>query len=112
MASRKQNIERLRNLFDPMKYRSQDRHEFLKELYEGLRDNDLIDMDYFKHIGKGKENLLNKLNRVSEFTLEECKTALTYILRAEHWVGNSFEPNIKNRNVYNILTRMCELLDE
>ena len=73
-----------------------------------LLDSNTLDVDYASHI-KGTDGY-TMASHPENLTFEECCTAMTYLVRAQHWDDITFMEALQDGTVYKLLTRMCEVL--
>lgn len=74
-----------------------------KALYKLLEDTNNMDFDYLDHF---KEKFFTKIEKL---TFKQCCTALTFILRSEHFSNGSFADYFMDRTVYRLLDRAAQL---
>ena len=79
-----------------------------KDIAQALLDTKLLDVDYARHIkgDSGNEMAMHP----EDLTFKECCTALTYVIRSEHWSEGSFAEYLKAGAVYKLLSRLVETL--
>ena len=76
--------------------------------YEDLERAGLIDTNYTEHM-KGR-TLDDVIPNVKELSFSDCKTYLTFILRAERWAEGWFSERTENGDIYKLLSRAGEVI--
>ena len=79
-----------------------------QELYKLLDETGNLDVKYIDNL-KGR-NGYELAGQSEKLTFKDCCTVLTFILRAERWTDGAFGGELKNGNVYALLSRACEEL--
>ena len=100
----------MRDKFVPKEVNKDKMGNLYSDLYKGLDKAGLLDRDYLDHLGKDGGYAM--FNRASDLSLQECGTALTFILRAAHFSDvEVFDEYVLNGNIYKVLSHACELAE-
>ena len=131
MSSKKEVFENLRDLFGKNTLiaraeqgKSDDELDYKylrKSLYNALKDTNTLDPDYLDNSRKflAKWHMLNGLGYTllvyldeHDSPLQECYTALTFVMRADKVPGleDMFEDYVDGGLIYRALIRVCKLL--
>lgn len=81
-----------------------------REIYELLGDTETLDENYSDNMRSISKKTGDDISRTGNLTFRECCTALTFVLRSEHWNEGSFAENLQNGTVYKLLNRAVEML--
>ena len=80
----------------------------LERIYEWLEKTGNFDYYYSEHLGN--KNGYELAHNPEKLTFKECCTALTFLLRAEHWSEGAFFDALSDGDVYKLLSRMVETI--
>ena len=117
MSKTKETFEHLRDLFKENRGPKENiDYEGLREaLYQGLKSTGTLDPDYLDHIpmynGRGY-TLFSKLIK-EKLPLQDCYTALTFLVRAKNLKGaeDMFNDYVNVGDIYDALVYICKLLE-
>ena len=117
MSKIKETFEHLRDLFKENRGPKEniDFDGLREALYKGLKDTGTLDPDYLDHIpmynGRGY-TLFVKLVK-EKLPLQDCYTALTFLVRAKNLKGlnDMFNEFTQYGDIYDALVYICKLLE-
>ena len=97
---------------DGMHFDHEKKEKFYNILYEAMEQTDSFDDDYLKHIPQRNGTGYYMLYRIvsDKAPLEDCFTALTFLLKNNNRNPSGFSEAVNQQVVYNVLNYMCELL--
>ena len=113
MADKKKTLTKIRGIFAKNRTEkeiAQEEAGLYSELYQGLEDVGMIDYNYSENFDKIKgQNYPEKMEHVSDFTLKNCGTILTFILRGERFAEGTFFEAVSSGNILKLLNRAIEV---
>ena len=126
MSKKKEAFLRLRDLFEAnqgvvLGSEVYPDYEYLyNTLYKGMEETGTLDSDYLDHIPKSNGvgyrmlALLGTKDEDGDYTsLQDCYTALTFVLRARELkhINDLFDMFTDNGDIYRALARICNFLE-
>lgn len=81
-----------------------------EEMYELLGDTETLDREYLDNMREIRKKTGDDISKAEKLTFKECCTALTFVLRSEHWQDGSFAEYLQDGTVYSLLSRAVEVM--
>ena len=113
MADKKKTLKNIRDLFAKSRTEKEleaEEADLYSKLYKGIENAGIIDYNYSENFAKIKgDNYSEKMEHVNDFTLKNCGTILTFILRGERFVERTFFEAVSSGNILKLLDRAAEI---
>ena len=90
------------------------------KLYKGLGRAGCLDQEYNEHLEATRDKYSPNsehpyyalIPHIQDLTFDECCAMLTFVLRAERWSDGWFDECLSNGNIYELLSRACEVISQ